>query len=156
MSLLQYFRAFDRDIVSSLCSWTRTRDPYYFRYSPTSDPHRFIGRRWVTVTEDDMYVLIASQLLMGLNHLPSIVDYWAHNIIVSGTPVLTGPVIGRICKYYASFGSQIVMTFVKVPITKRCTFQQAVWKVDYLLCSRWKVHYGWDFCSSGVFISDNT
>lgn len=50
---------FDSDIVASLCSWTNTRAAYHFRDNPTSDPHRFIGRTWVNVTEDEMYVFLA-------------------------------------------------------------------------------------------------
>lgn len=60
MSVLQCFKLFfDSDIVASLCSWTNTRAAYHFRDNPTSDPHRFIGRTWVNVTEDEMYVFLA-------------------------------------------------------------------------------------------------
>ncbi|XP_045134367.1 piggyBac transposable element-derived protein 4-like [Portunus trituberculatus] len=94
MSILQCFKLFfDSDIVSSLCSWTNTRATHHFRDNPTSDPHRFVGRTWVNVTEDEMYVFFALQLLMGLNSLPNIANYC--NILCQGPPVFTGRVMSR-------------------------------------------------------------
>lgn len=46
-----------------------------------------MGKKWCNVSEEEMYVFISFQLLMGLTHLPKISDYWSTSPLCHGPPV---------------------------------------------------------------------
>ncbi|MPC28608.1 hypothetical protein E2C01_021816 [Portunus trituberculatus] len=89
--------------------------PMLTTLSTMPPPPLFVGRKWVNVTGDEMYMFAALQLLMGLNPLPIIADYWSQNILHHGPPLFTRPVLSAtgMCRYYTSLGFQTLMAFAK-------------------------------------------
>ncbi|XP_050709301.1 piggyBac transposable element-derived protein 4-like [Eriocheir sinensis] len=96
MSALDCFELFMSDeVIQSLCLWTNVRATKFFRDNPTINPNKFMGKKWLDVTKDEMNVFLCLQLLMGVNKLPKIADYWSLSVLCQGPPVFTAAVMSR-------------------------------------------------------------
>lgn len=96
MSAMECFQLFiPKDVVSSLCLWTNVRAAKFFREHPNINPNKFMGKKWRDVKEDEMYVFLTLQLLMGVTKLPRISDYWSTSILCQGPPVFNSAIMSR-------------------------------------------------------------
>ena len=93
---LDCFRLFlSREIVTSVCGWINARAAVFFRDSPRVTRKNFMGRQWRDVKEDEFYVFVSLQRLMGINKLPKLSDYWSISELCQGPPVFTSAVMSR-------------------------------------------------------------
>lgn len=95
MSVLDCFQLFmGKDMIAALWLWTNTRAAYFFPDNPNVSRKTFMGKKWSDVTEEEMYIFISLQLLMGVTHLPKISDYWSTSVLCQGPPIF-GAVVSR-------------------------------------------------------------
>ena len=79
ISALECFQLFmSNEVVESLCLWTDVRAAKFFVDNPTISSKKFMGRKWLYVTKEEMNVFLCLQLLMGVTKLPKISDYWSN------------------------------------------------------------------------------
>lgn len=95
-SAFECFKLFMTDeVIQFLVRCTNARADIFFRDNPTKSRKKFMGKNWTDVTEDEMYVFISLVLLMGLDKLPRISDYWSNSLLTRGSPVFTAAVMSR-------------------------------------------------------------
>ena len=53
------------------------------------------GLKWKDVVRDTIYLFMGLCIVMGVNRLPRIADYWHHDPVFGGPPIFTGKVMSR-------------------------------------------------------------
>lgn len=64
----------------------------FFMDNPTVNPNKFMGKKWHGILKDEMTVF-RLQLLMEVDKLPKISDYWSASVLCQAPTVFAAPIM---------------------------------------------------------------